>query len=151
MEYKILGTVMQTLDIHLQQGESVYTESGGMAWMQGSIAMDTSTRGGVMAGLGRALSGESLFMTTYTCNSPNGLVVFTPEVPGKVLDIQLAPGQTLICQKDAFMCAEDSVKLEMHFRKKLGAGLFGGEGFILQKNHWPRNRLHRDSWGSPRV
>ena len=133
MEYKILGTVMQTLDIHLQQGESVYTESGGMAWMQGSIAMDTSTRGGVMAGLGRALSGESLFMTTYTCNSPNGLVVFTPEVPGKVLDIQLAPGQTLICQKDAFMCAEDSVKLEMHFRKKLGAGLFGGEGFILQK------------------
>jgi uncharacterized protein (TIGR00266 family) len=86
-----------------------------------------------MAGLGRALSGESLFMTTYTCNGPSGLVVFTPEVPGKVLDIQLAPGQTLICQKDAFMCAEDSVKLEMHFRKKLGAGLFGGEGFILQK------------------
>jgi uncharacterized protein (TIGR00266 family) len=133
MEYKIHGTVMQTLDIHLKQGESIYTESGGMAWMQGNITMETDTKGGVLGGLGRVLSGESLFMTTYTCQSPNGLIVFTPEVPGKVLDIKLAPGESLICQKDTFMCAEDSVKLEMHFRKKLGAGLFGGEGFILQK------------------
>jgi len=133
MEYKIYGTVMQTLDVHLTKGESIYTESGGMAWMRGRIAMETNTRGGLMAGLGRALSGESLFMTTYTCQSPNGLIVFTPEVPGKVLDVNLAAGQSLICQKDAFMCAQDSVKLEMHFRKKLGAGLFGGEGFILQK------------------
>ena len=133
MEYTISGTVLQTLDVKLSQGESIYTESGGMAWMRGNIAMETSTRGGVMAGLGRALAGESLFMTTYTCQSSVGLVVFTPEVPGKVLDVQLAAGQSLICQKDAFMCAQDSVKLEMHFRKKLGAGLFGGEGFILQK------------------
>lgn len=133
MEYKIHGTVMQTLDVHLGQGESVYTESGGMAWMRGNIEMSTGTKGGVMAGLGRALSGESLFMTTYTCKGPNGLIVFTPEFPGKVLDVQLASGQSLICQKDAFMCAQDAVKLEMHFRKKLGAGLFGGEGFILQK------------------
>ncbi len=133
MEYKIYGTVMQTLDILLAQGESVYTESGGMAWMRGNIAMETNTKGGVMAGLGRALAGESLFMTTYTCQSPNGLIVFTPEVPGKVLPVELAPGQSLICQKDTFMCAQSSVKLEMHFRQKLGAGLFGGEGFILQK------------------
>ncbi len=133
MDYKIYGTVMQTLDVHLKQGEAVYTESGGMAWMRGNIAMDTNTKGGVMAGLGRALSGESLFMTTYTCQSPDGLITFTPEVPGKVLDVQLASGQSLICQKDAFMCAQDSVQLEMHFRKKLGAGFFGGEGFILQK------------------
>lgn len=133
MEYKIHGTVMQTLDVHLQQGEAIYTESGGMAWMRGDIKMSTGSRGGVMAGLGRMLSGESLFLTTYTCQSANGLVVFTPEAPGKILAIPLRGGQTLICQKDAFMCAEDSVKLEMHFRKKLGAGLFGGEGFILQK------------------
>lgn len=133
MEYQISGTVMQMLDVHLKQGESLFTEAGGMAWMRGNIAMDTNTRGGVMAGLGRALSGESLFLTTYTCQSPDGLIVFTPEVPGKVLDVQLGPGQSLICQKDAFMCAEDSVTLEMHFRRKLGAGLFGGEGFILQK------------------
>ncbi len=64
MEYKIHGTVMQTLDVHLKKGESIYTESGGMAWMRGNIAMSTGTKGGIMAGLGRALSGESLFMTT---------------------------------------------------------------------------------------
>ncbi len=133
MEYKIHGTVMQTLDVQLRKGEAIYTESGGMAWMRGDISMETSTRGGIMAGVGRMLSGESLFMTTYTCQSSEGLVVFTPEVPGKVLAMTLTSGETLICQRDSFMCAQDSVKLEMHFRKKLGAGLFGGEGFILQK------------------
>jgi uncharacterized protein (TIGR00266 family) len=133
MKYHIHGSVMQTLDVHLKQGESIFTESGGMAWMRGNITMETNTRGGIMSGLGRALAGESLFMTTYTCQSPDGLIVFTPEVPGKVLDVQLASGQSLICQKDAFMCAENTITLEMHFRKKLGAGLFGGEGFILQK------------------
>ena len=133
MEYKIHGTVMQTLDVQLRKGEAIYTESGGMAWMRGDISMETSTRGGIMAGVGRMLSGDSLFMTNYTCQSSEGLVVFTPEVPGKILAMTLASGETLICQKDSFMCAQDSVKLEMHFRKKLGAGLFGGEGFILQK------------------
>jgi uncharacterized protein (TIGR00266 family) len=133
MRYEINGTVLETVDVYLSQGESVFTESGGMAWMRGDIKMETGTKGGLMAGLGRKLAGESLFMTTYTCKSGEGMIVFTPEAPGKVLDFQLQPGQSLICQKDAFMCAEGSVKLEMHFRKKLGAGLFGGEGFILQK------------------
>lgn len=133
MEYKITGSVMESVDIHLKKGEAIYTESGGMAWMRGVIDMDTTTRGGVMSGLGRMLSGESLFLTTYTCESNDGLITFTPEAPGKILDMKLKAGQSLICQKDAFMCAEDDVELEMHFRKKLGAGLFGGEGFILQK------------------
>ncbi len=133
MQYEIKGTLLQSLDVVLDQGESIYTESGGMSWMRGSIDMQTGTKGGLMAGLGRALAGESLFMTTYTCKSKKGLVVFTPEAPGKIIDMQLAQGETIICQKDSFMCAQPSVKLEMHFRKKLGAGLFGGEGFILQK------------------
>jgi len=133
MEYKITGSTMETLDIHLKKGESVYTESGGMAWMRGQIQMDTNTKGGMMAGLGRMIAGESLFMTTYTCQSRDGTVTFAPEINGKILDKQLASGQSLICQKDAFMCAEDSVKLEIHFKKRLGAGMFGGEGFILQK------------------
>jgi uncharacterized protein (TIGR00266 family) len=133
MQYRISGTVMESVDIHLKEGETIYTESGGMAWMRGKFDMDTSTRGGLGAGLGRMLAGESLFLTTYTCKSPDGLITFTPEVPGKVIDLKLEAGQSMICQKDSFMCAEESVKLEMHFRKKLGAGLFGGEGFILQK------------------
>jgi uncharacterized protein (TIGR00266 family) len=133
MRYEIHGSVMQVIDIHLNKGESIFTESGGMAWMRGDIEMSTNTRGGLMAGLGRMLAGESLFMTTYTCNSGQGVVSFAPESPGKIVDVQLSPDQSLICQKDAFMCAEDSVKLEMHLRRKLGAGLFGGEGFVLQK------------------
>lgn len=133
MEYEIHGTVMQAVEVHLKSGESVYTESGGMAWMQGDIEMDTSTKGGLVAGLGRKLAGESLFLTTYTCRSGDASVVFTPEAPGMVIDRNLAAGESLICQKDSFMAAEDSVKLEMHFRKRLGAGFFGGEGFILQK------------------
>ena len=133
MEFKISGTIMESVDIHLKAGESIFSESGGMAWMRGAFEMDTGTRGGRGAGLGRMLAGESLFLTTYTCKSPDGLITFTPEVPGKVLALPLETGQSLICQKDSFMCAETSVKIEMHFRKKLGAGLFGGEGFILQK------------------
>ncbi len=133
MQYKIHGTVMQILETHLTMGESLYTESGGMAWMKGDIEMKTNTRGGLMAGIGRALAGESLFMTSYYCNSGQGVVAFTMEVPGTILDFQLMSGQSLICQRDAFMCAEETVELALHFRKKLGAGLFGGEGFVLQK------------------
>ena len=133
MRYAISGTVLQSLEVQLDSGESMFTESGGMAWMSDGIDMDTNTRGGLMSGLGRALSGESLFMTTYTSRVQNGMITFTPEAPGKVLPIQLAPNQVIIAQKDAFMCAQNSVKMEMHFRKRLGAGLFGGEGFILQK------------------
>lgn len=133
MRYAISGTVLQSLEVQLDSGESMFTESGGMAWMSDGIEMETNTRGGLMSGLGRALSGESLFMTTYTSRVQNGMITFTPEAPGKVISLQLAPNQMIITQKDAFMCAQGSVKMEMHFRKKLGAGLFGGEGFILQK------------------
>lgn len=133
MQYKIEGSILQYLTVSMDQGETMYTESGGMAWMSEGIAMETNTKGGLLSGLGRSLAGESLFMTTYQCTAPKALIAFTPEAPGKIVDMTLAPNQTIICQKDAFMCAEGSVKLEMHFRKKLGAGLFGGEGFILEK------------------
>ena len=133
MEFEIHGTTMQTLDVRLTRGEAIYTESGGMAWMTGDIGMTTNTRGGLLKGLGRKLAGESLFMTTYTCAGDSGMITFTPEAPGKVLPFTLEATQSLICQKDSFMCAEPSVELEMHFRKRLGTGIFGGEGFILQK------------------
>ncbi len=133
MEYTVSGTVMQALDVILGKGESVYTEAGGMAWMGGPVEMTTNTKGGLMKGLGRALAGESLFMTTYTCRGNRCLVVFTPEAPGKIIPLELAAGQSVIAQRDAFMCAQEGVKLEMHFHKRLGAGLFGGEGFFLEK------------------
>jgi uncharacterized protein (TIGR00266 family) len=132
MEYRIAGYSMQTLLVELEAGEAMYTERGGMAWMA-NVDMDTGARGGLMEGLGRMMSGESLFMTTYTAKRGGGKVAFTPEAPGCVLEVALKPGQAMICQRDAFMCAEDSVDLSMHFHNRLGAGLFGGEGFFLQK------------------
>ena len=133
MQSKIDGTVMQMLTVYLNKGDAVFTESGGMAWMTNGVEMSTNTRGGLMKGLGRSLAGESLFMTTYTSATDGAWVVFTPEAPGKVVELDLPAGQSWIAQKDAFMVAEDSVELKMHFRKRLGAGFFGGEGFILQK------------------
>ena len=133
MHYEIFGTTLQTLDITLGAGESVFTESGGMAWMKGNIDMSTNTRGGLLKGLARSLAGESLFLTSYECKSGKGIITFTPEAPGSIIPVQLASNESRICQKDAFMVAEDSVSLEVHFRRKLGSGLFGGEGFILQK------------------
>lgn len=133
MKYEIKGSVMQSLQIILEQGESVFTERGGMAWMTDGVDMKTSGRGGIGKMLGRALSGESLFLTTYTATASGAMVTFTPEAPGKILDLRLEAGHSMIAQKDAFMCAEDSADIAMHFRRKLGTGLFGGEGFILQK------------------
>lgn len=133
MKYDIKGGSMPTLDLFLSPGEAVFTESGGMAWMRGNINMETSTRGGLLKGLARSLSGESLFLTTYSCKDGQAMITFTPEAPGTILALELGSGESRICQKDAFMVAEESVSLEMHFRKKLGSGLFGGEGFILQK------------------
>ena len=133
MEYEIKGSVMQSLEMRLGYGEAIYTESGGMAWMTEGIDMETSGRGGIGKMLGRALSGESLFLTTYRSNTDGAMITFVPDAPGKIIPLNLPAGNSIIAQKDAFMCAEDSVELAMHFRKKLGAGLFGGEGFIMQK------------------
>ena len=136
MEFDIVGSSMQTLLVELNAGEAMYTERGGMAWLS-NVNMDTGARGGLMKGLGRMVSGESLFMTTYTARRGGGKIAFTPEAPGRVLAMELQSGQAMLCQRDAFMCAEDSANLSVHFHKRLGAGLFGGEGFFLQRVEGP--------------
>ena len=133
MDYEIKGTVMQTVEIALNQGESVFTESGGMAWMTDNVEMKTEMKGGLMGALQRAVTRESIFMTDYVCTAGQGYVTFTTETPGKIVPMQLDPGQSLICQRDAFMVAQEGVVLEMHMHKRLGAALFGGEGIFLQK------------------
>jgi len=133
MKYRISGTTMQALDVRLEKGESVYTEVGGMSWYRGQIDMNTNMPGGLMGGLGRAISGESLFLTTYTALSDVAEVTFTPEAPGSIVARELAPGQSVIAQRDAFMCAQTGVELAVHFKRRIGAGFFGGEGFILQR------------------
>ena len=134
MEYKIIGTTLQAVIMELDPGETVYSESGGMSWMSGNIAMNTGTRGGGLGGmLKRAVSGESLFLVEYTSQNGKGIVAFASDFPGKIIPVSLADGQSMIVQKQAFLCAERTVGLDIHFRRKLGAGFFGGEGFIMQK------------------
>ncbi len=133
MKYRITGTTMQALDVLLFQGDAVVTEVGGMSWMRGNIDMKTNMPGGLLGGLARAAMGESIFLTTYTCLSQQAEVTFTPEAPGSIVPIDLAEGQSIIAQRDAFMCGQQSVTMAIHLRQRLGVGLFGGEGFILQR------------------
>ena len=135
--YKISGTTLQVLSLELQPGQVLYSESGGMSWMSGNVEMKTHTGGGLGKLIKRAFSGESLFITDFFVNSGTGAIAFASEFPGKIIPFKLEAGQSLILQKDAFMCAEKSVDLDIFFRRKLGAGFFGGEGFIMQKATGP--------------
>lgn len=133
MRYQIIGTTLQAVVIELPPGQQVFAERGGMSWMSGNIKMQTNMEGGVFGALKRSFGGESLFMVTFETTSGNGIVAFAGEFPGKVVPLHLGSGQSVIAQKDAFMCAERSVNLDIEFRRKLGSGFFGGEGFILQR------------------
>lgn len=133
VSYRIDGTTLQVLTIELEPGEVVYSETGGMSWMSANVEMLTSSGGGLGKMVRRALSGESLFITDFLVSSGRGTVAFACEFPGKIIPFELAAGECIVVQKDAFMCAEKSVDIDLHFRKRLGTGLFGGEGFIMQK------------------
>ena len=108
-------------------------ETGAMAFMTSGIKMDTNTGGGILKGLGRALSGDTIFLNFFTAQEDNQKIGFASCTPGKVIPVRLNGSNSIIGQKNAFLAAEDGVEVEMFFRKKLGTGIFGGEGFILQK------------------
>ena len=134
MDYKIIGQTVPVVEMTLNSGESVYTQSGGMAYQTEGIEMKTNARGGVMKSLGRMFAGESIFMANYTATKDGASVAFASTVPGSVIPIDLSqnPGGYIL-QKGAFLCAEQNVDTSIAFTKKISAGLFGGEGFILQK------------------
>ena len=133
MEYKITGTTMPVVDVSMNRGESMYTQSGAMAWMSEGIRMESNMKGGLMKGIGRMFAGESLFMATYEAEENGVNIAFASTVAGEILPIDLGESRPLICPKGAFLCAQPTVNLETVFTKKFSAGLFGGEGFILQK------------------
>ena len=133
MQYRIEGTTLPVVTVTLTPGQRIYSSSGGMSWMTQAVEMETNTGGGLGRMVKRALSGESLFVVDYYVDRGEGEVAFSAEFPGKIIDLDLAGSQSVIVQKDAFLCAEKSVELDLHFRKRLGAGLFGGEGFMLQR------------------
>lgn len=133
LRYQIIGTTLQAVVIELNPGQTIYSEAGSMSWMGSNVTMQATSGGGLGKVLGRLLTGESLFVVDYTSTGGTGIVAFSNDFPGKVLPIQLGPGQSVIVQKSSFMCAEKSVQMAIHWQKRLGAGLFGGEGFLLQR------------------
>jgi len=133
MKYHILGTIQQTLAVELQPNQVVFSDTGAMSWMTSAVTMNTKGSGGLGGMFKRAVSGASAFIIDFGANGGPGQVSFTTDFPGKILALELDPGQSIIMHKHAFLCAEKSVLLDIFFTRKLGAGLFAGEGFILQK------------------
>ena len=133
MKYSIQGGQLPVVVCELDVHEEMFTESGGMSWMSDNISMSTNMEGGLLKGLGRMFSGESMFLATYKAERRPGMIAFSSSFPGSIVALDLAQGQSVICQKGAFLAATRGVTLAVHLQKKLGAGLFGGEGFIMQR------------------
>jgi len=134
LDYKIHGDDMQAVEIALDPGEAIHAEAGAMLFIEDDVHMETSTGGGVMKGLKRAITGESFFITRFQ-NQGAQLrhVTFAAPYPGKIVPLDLGQSGEWLCQKDAYLCSAYGVDISIAFSKRLGAGLFGGEGFILQK------------------
>jgi uncharacterized protein (TIGR00266 family) len=133
IEHEIVGDDMQAVILSLTQGDTVRAEAGAMMYMTDGIEMDAKMEGGLLAGLKRKLLvGESFFITYFRCNAPGGRVAFAGPYPGKIISMALS-NQDVLCQKDAFLCALGSVDIDIAFTRRIGAGFFGGEGFILQR------------------
>ena len=132
LKYEIFGGNLPAVSINLDAGQSIYTQSGGMVWMDSGITMQTNMKGGFGKALGRMFSGDSMFMATYTSNRQGQELAIASTFPGSIADIDLNGGG-IIAQKSAFLCAQPSVMLSAFVTKSIGAGLFGGEGFILQR------------------
>ena len=134
MRYQIIGQTVPVVEVELNRGETVYTQSGGMTYQSDGIEMKTNARGGVMKSLGRMFSGESIFMANYTAQVDGAKVAFATTVPGNIIPVNLSEMPNgITVQKGSFLCAEDSIETSVTFSKRFSAGLVGGEGFILQK------------------
>lgn len=133
MQYKIQGEPLPVVICTLEAGEKMITEKGSMSWMSPNMKMETTTNDGLGKALGRMFSGESLFQNIYTAEGGEGMIAFASSFPGSIRAIEITPEQGIIVQKSAFLASEAGINLSVHFQKKIGSGLFGGEGFIMQK------------------
>lgn len=137
METKISGTTLPVLEVVLDPGEKIIAETGQLSWMTDSIALHTTTAtggaGGIWGAVTRAIGGGGLFMTEFSAPAQRGMVAFAAKVPGAILPLDLAHGRSYMVHRHGFLCGTDGVSLSVGFQRSLGAGLFGGDGFILQK------------------
>lgn len=132
MNYSIEGGNLPVVICDLEKGEVMTSEVGGRSWVLGDITTETHTGGGMKKVLGRAFSGESLFLSRYTANS-NAQIAFASSFPGSIIAKELAAGESIVAQKSAFLASTEGMELSVFFQKKGTAGFFGGEGFIMQK------------------
>ena len=133
MQYKIEGTPLPVVICQLDRGECMMTEKGSMSWMTPNMQMETTSNGGIGKALGRMLAGESIFQNRYTAEGGEGMIAFASSFPGTILPVEITPDRPVIVQKSAFLAGVESVDISLFLQKKLGAGFFGGEGFIMQK------------------
>lgn len=133
MRYEIKGETLPVVICYLDAGEKMITEGGGMSWMSPNMKMETTTNGGIGKAFGRMFSGEKMFQNVYTAQGGNGMIAFASSFPGSIKAYEISPGQEMIFQKSAFLAGEAGVELSVFFNKKFSSGLFGGEGFIMQK------------------
>lgn len=133
MRYEIKGETLPVVICYLENGEKMITEGGGMAWMSPNMKMETTSNGGIGKMFGRMFSGESMFQNVYTSIGGNGMIAFASSFPGSVKAFEITPGNEIIAQKSTFLAGEAGVDYSIFFSKKFSAGLFGGEGFIMQK------------------
>ena len=133
MEYEILGGSFPVVECTLKSGESMITQSGSMAYMDPTITMETTSNGGIKKIVGRLFTNEKLFQNIYTSTKDGSRIAFGTCVPGSILAVKLTQGKSIVCQKSAFLASYGNIELSTFFNKKIGAGLFGGEGFIMQK------------------
>lgn len=131
--YEIKGNNLPVVICKLNKGESVLTEAGGMSWHTSEISVNTKGKGGFGKMLGRAFAGESMFQNTYTANADNQEIAFASSFPGEILALDISPSNEIVIQKRAFLASDTTVSSEVFFQRKIGAGLFGGEGFIMLK------------------
>lgn len=137
-DFQIIGSILQAVTVRMRTSTPLYSEVGSMAWMSRGVEMNTNLgSGGFMGALGRMVTGESLFVVNYATQRDGEVITFANDFPGKIVPIHLAQGQSMIAQKDTLLVAEKSVNLSIAFQRKLGAGLFGGEGFMLQRFDGP--------------
>ena len=132
MQYKIQGEPTPVVICDLNANETMITEKGSMVWMSPNMKMETSA-GGFGKAFGRMFSGESMFQNFYTAQGGPGMIAFASSFPGAILPIEITPDKPVVAQKSAFLASEQGVELSVFFQKKVGAGFFGGEGFIMQK------------------
>ena len=137
MRHQVLGTTMPVLEITLEPGEQIVSHTGELSWIGQSIELRTTTsmgsNQGVFGALKRVMGGGSLFLTEYTAAGSPGLVAFCTKVPGHILPVEIAPGRGLLVHRNGFLCATHGVTIGVGFQRRLGAGIFGGDGFVLQR------------------